>query len=274
MVVRAYFIHSIVCISIYNIYYIYNNTIRNDVHAATSTPAPQSTVAPAVTSPVTPTQLPSTVMSNANNSGSANPKNDSATPGLFPEGEGKTAGEGSYLTEEILTMRDPFKRPEIQIVIQEVLTELEKFPAEQFKMIGVLTGPDHLRGMILAPDGRTHVVAEKMKIGVRKGFIRKILEDKVMVREKQVNVLGQTEIIEKEIVMIIDSKSAKKSSGIVNIGGSSSQSGSSGVGVGGSSRGSTGGSLPNAPVQPSGLGTGGSTTPSSGGPPIGSGSKN
>lgn len=100
---------------------------------------------------------------------------------------------------EILKTRDPFKRPVIQNIIALPRTDLEMFPIDQFRMLGVVTGPEHLRALLLAPNGKTYFVAERMRIGVRKGVIRRITPESIKVRERIINVLGQEEDVDSEL---------------------------------------------------------------------------
>lgn len=94
--------------------------------------------------------------------------------------------------------RDPFKEPEVSAVI-EMRSELEKHAVTDFKVTGIITGPIRMRAMVVAPDGKTHYVAEKMKMGLRDGIITRITTKSVSVREKVVNPLGEVELFDTEI---------------------------------------------------------------------------
>jgi hypothetical protein len=48
------------------------------------------------------------------------------------------------ISKEILKQRDPFKKPVINIEKEGVRSELEIFPLEKFKMLGVMTGEKSL----------------------------------------------------------------------------------------------------------------------------------
>ena len=102
---------------------------------------------------------------------------------------------------EILKVRDPFRRPDVVATNLSALTPLERFPASDFQMIGVLTGPEKIRAMVLAPDGKSHFVAERMKIGQRNGVVRRITPDSILVRERIVNVFGQEESVDTELLL-------------------------------------------------------------------------
>lgn len=101
--------------------------------------------------------------------------------------------------------RDPFKEPELS---EESLnrSDLEKFSVTDFKVTGIITGPIRMRAMVLAPDGKTHYVSEKMKMGTRDGVVVKITTKTVVVREKVLNPLGEVELFETEIGMDHDSQ--------------------------------------------------------------------
>jgi hypothetical protein len=96
--------------------------------------------------------------------------------------------------------RDPFKEPEIS---EEMLakSDLERYSVTDFKVTGIITGPIRMRAMVMAPDGKTHYVSEKMKMGTRDGMVTKITTKTLVVREKVLNPLGEVEIFETEIGM-------------------------------------------------------------------------
>jgi hypothetical protein len=111
------------------------------------------------------------------------------------------SGDTATLEENLFKLRDPFRMPEVEITRATPKTELERYPIDAYKLIGVLTGPERLRALVLAPDGKSYFISERMKIGIRGGYIQKISIDSVKVREKIVNVVGQEENIESEIRM-------------------------------------------------------------------------
>lgn len=96
------------------------------------------------------------------------------------------------IPKDLLQQRDPFKMPEI-LRPQGPHSDLEMFPADQFKLVGVLAGGSQLRAMISSPNGKTYFVKKGMILGTRKGVISQISESALTVREKVVNVLGDEE---------------------------------------------------------------------------------
>jgi Tfp pilus assembly protein PilP len=60
--------------------------------------------------------------------------------------------------------------------------------------------------MVQAPNGKTYFVTERMAIGDRKGVIRKITDQQIVVREKVVNVLGMEETVNSTIELPPDTK--------------------------------------------------------------------
>lgn len=110
--------------------------------------------------------------------------------------------------EEILKRRDPFAKPDLMARRRKngaLMSELEQIPVQDFKMVGVVTGPNRLKAMILAPNGKTYFVSEHDRIGVNKGVIKKITPDAIIVREKILNLLGKEEDILTEIALPPDS---------------------------------------------------------------------
>lgn len=98
--------------------------------------------------------------------------------------------------------RDPFRRLNTsrQIKVQKI-SDLEMNSVDQYKMVGVSTGPEKLRALVQGPDGKTHFVTEKMKIGIRNGVITKITSKQIFVREKMTNFMGEEEVEEVVISM-------------------------------------------------------------------------
>ena len=107
---------------------------------------------------------------------------------------------------EMLNLRDPFRRPEIKIEnVQR--NPLENFPIDQIKIMGIVTGPHHMRAMVGTPDGKTLFISENTKMGQHQGVVTKITADLIRVREKIVNVLGQEESLETDILLAPEKKS-------------------------------------------------------------------
>ncbi len=105
--------------------------------------------------------------------------------------------------EDILKIRDPFRGPALEGdgLGDEMGGGLESFPASDFKLLGVVTGPKRFKAMVLAPNGKTYFVATKDHIGIRKGTVERILSDRLIVRERVTNLIGQEEHIFTAIVM-------------------------------------------------------------------------
>lgn len=106
--------------------------------------------------------------------------------------------------DEMLKLRDPFKRPDIELSKGTPKTELEYFNLDAFKMVAVLTGPTRMRAILQVPDGRSFIVQTGQKIGTRNGVIRQIEDDVIRVRERIINVLGKEENVDSEITLQAD----------------------------------------------------------------------
>ena len=130
------------------------------------------------------------------------PPMPSPTPSESPT---TTSESATGIPDDMLKIRDPFKRPEVAQIIT-ARTPLEKFPVESFKLVGVLTGPDRLRAMVQDPTGKVHFVWENVAIGTRGGRIVKISPDLVRVREKVANLLGQVENEDRDILYTTEDK--------------------------------------------------------------------
>lgn len=126
-------------------------------------------------------------------------------PGLFSIARAETSTGNDFQT--LLNIRDPFRKISLSATAKVPRTPLEQFPSDSFKMVGVLTGPERMRAMVQDPDGKTHVVSEKMKIGLRDGVIHRIAGDRIVIREKLTSVLGQIEDVDTPLFMDADARS-------------------------------------------------------------------
>ena len=115
---------------------------------------------------------------------------------------GATPGEGESekIDASFLSLRDIFKAPDIvKDEKDDMKSDLEIYPITDFKMIGVMTGPERAKGMVLLPNKKTYFVSEQDRVGTRSGVIMKITPEAITIREKIVNVLGQEEDVNTEI---------------------------------------------------------------------------
>jgi Tfp pilus assembly protein PilP len=137
-----------------------------------------------------------------------------ASPNPVPSATPSANSQVSTSPEEMLKVRDPFKQPEVEALNKRPRTDLERYAVDSFRMIAVLTGPKHMRAMVLAPDGKSFMVSEHMKIGVHEGTIRRITPDSVQVRERIVNILGQEENVDSEIKLVASSRAQASAGGV------------------------------------------------------------
>lgn len=122
------------------------------------------------------------------------PQASAQTQGQVTTGEQPATATGAVeITESYLNVRDPFSRPAALNAKTVFRSELERYPADAYRFVGILTGPTRLKAMIVDPDGKTHFVSEKVRLGNRGGVIASIGQDTIRVREKSVNLVGQEE---------------------------------------------------------------------------------
>jgi len=117
----------------------------------------------------------------------------SAKPAAAPEvaQETRQAPEFVYVTEG---RRDPFvpltriRRPVAAAAEPE--TPLQSFDLSQFKLIGVIIGKGASKAMVVAPDGKSYVLAKGVKIGKNNGVVIGINSEAVRVEEKYYDFSG------------------------------------------------------------------------------------
>lgn len=105
--------------------------------------------------------------------------------------------------------RDPFQQPDREDDENSDRLGVEKFAVSDLKLMGVISGPLRKRAMIKTPDGKTHFLSEKMKIGLRDGFVKKITTRTVQIKERIVNAIGEPEDIDVELTLESKDKNKK-----------------------------------------------------------------
>lgn len=106
-------------------------------------------------------------------------------------GEG-AAGSGRGFSAEVMNLRDPFKRlyRKVDQGVASNLTELEKVPLSEIKLLGIITGGREVRAMVSSTGGTTYTVGENTLIGNRSGIIVKITSKGIRVKERFINLRG------------------------------------------------------------------------------------
>lgn len=108
---------------------------------------------------------------------------------------------------ELMNLRDPFKRPDLEVLDDTPRSPLELVSIDQVKLTGVITGPHRFKAMLLVGD-KTYFVSERARIGGRKGYVAKITPNSIRVRERIVNLLGKEEDLETELKLVSEGKPA------------------------------------------------------------------
>ncbi len=109
-----------------------------------------------------------------------------AEEGKEPEEEFTYVSEGR---------RDPFLpltaiRKPVGPVQDEPQTPLQQFDLQQYRLIGVIVGMDEPRAMVVAPDGKSYILKEGVKIGKNNGVVVDITRDVIQVEEKYYDFSG------------------------------------------------------------------------------------
>lgn len=92
--------------------------------------------------------------------------------------------------------RDPFlpltmiKKPVVKVVDEEPQTPLQSYDVAQFKLIGVIVGMGDPKAMVVAPDGKSYVLAKGIKIGKNNGVIVDITSESVSIQETYYDFSG------------------------------------------------------------------------------------
>lgn len=110
-----------------------------------------------------------------------------------PEVKAETEPEVAfvYITEG---RRDPFvplsiiKRP--LVATEEPATPLQRYDLIQFNLVGVIVGMDEPKAMVVAPDGKSYILARGVKIGKNNGVVIGISSETIRVEEKYYDFSG------------------------------------------------------------------------------------
>ena len=90
--------------------------------------------------------------------------------------------------------RDPFvplsriRRP-IE-ASDEPATPLQSYDLSQFRLAGVIVGKGASKAMVIAPDGKSYILSEGVKIGKNSGVVITISSESVLVEEKYFDFSG------------------------------------------------------------------------------------
>jgi type IV pilus assembly protein PilP len=130
---------------------------------------------------------------------------------LSPEAENElflgTAGR-FYTREGKVDPFEPFLRvPEAEVSnseqeklqIRPPQTPLERFDLDQLKLTGILVSSAKIRALIQEASGKGYIISEGTYIGDKGGQVTKITNDRVVVEEKYIDVLGKVAVREIEI---------------------------------------------------------------------------
>ena len=72
----------------------------------------------------------------------------------------------------------------------EPATPLQKYDLIQFKLVGVIVGKGESKAMVVAPDGKSYILAKGVKIGKNNGVIISISTEAIRVKEKYYDFSG------------------------------------------------------------------------------------
>ena len=103
--------------------------------------------------------------------------------------------------------RDPFASIIVKEEKQAKMGDrppLERFNISEFKLTGVVWGGFGYNAMVEGPDGKGYFIHVGTVIGLNKGVVKKIMQNRMVIEEKFKNFSGETE--RKEIVIELRKK--------------------------------------------------------------------
>jgi len=81
-------------------------------------------------------------------------------------------------------IRRPMESPD------EPETPLQRYDLSQFRLAGVIVGKGASKAMVIAPDGKSYILSEGVKIGKNSGVVITISSESVLVEEKYFDFSG------------------------------------------------------------------------------------
>ncbi len=87
--------------------------------------------------------------------------------------------------ESLLDIRKPVTRS------NEPQTPLQKFDVNQLRLVGVITGMEQPKAMVVAPDGKSYVLEKGTKVGKNNGVVTKIDRSQIVVKESFYDFTGE-----------------------------------------------------------------------------------
>ena len=106
--------------------------------------------------------------------------------------EAPKKAEFTYVSEG---RRDPFvplskiRRP-LDDAPTEPATPLQSYDLNQFRLVGLIIGKGAAKAMVMAPDGKSYVLAKGVKIGKNHGVVIDINGGAVVIKEKYYDFSG------------------------------------------------------------------------------------
>ena len=116
-----------------------------------------------------------------------------APPTEAAEKEEEKKAEFVYVSDG---RRDPFvplsklRSSLVDVVDEEPQTPLQSYDVVQFKLTGVIVGMGAPKAMVVAPDGKSYLLAKGVKIGKNNGVIIDITSESVSIQEKYYDFSG------------------------------------------------------------------------------------
>ncbi|NLC70698.1 MAG: pilus assembly protein PilP [Desulfuromonadaceae bacterium] len=85
-------------------------------------------------------------------------------------------------------------------------TPLQKYALNQLRIIAVVWGKGEPRAMVVAPDGKSHILKRGVKVGQNDGVVTEITREEILIREKIYDFGGTSRIVNQKIPLPITKK--------------------------------------------------------------------
>ena len=115
--------------------------------------------------------------------------------------DGASEESSERSVQDVIGLRDPFRMPDMNQLLRKgrKKSQLELIPLEDFKLVGVMTGPRDIRAMLKGPGNKIFYVKKDDRIGISNGVIKSISTDRIRVEESVTNILGSSDRVVAEL---------------------------------------------------------------------------
>jgi len=113
--------------------------------------------------------------------------------------------------KELLNRRDPFRPPSEILATTPLVgqkSETQFYGSSDYRLIGVMTGPNRVKALVESPSGKTFFVTTNDPLGAAGGRVVQINENSMVIEERVTNPMGNSEKVKRTINLVQEGHSS------------------------------------------------------------------